>query len=90
MDAMTRNRDVNWVAHCRANVSHAISTILACSRAIVMGRRKSYRSGGPFRWRRAVEVSDAVTTCLIGRYGAAFSIWVALISALPTFSSQRA
>ena len=37
----TRRREVSWVPHCRANVSPATSIARECSRARVMGRRKS-------------------------------------------------
>ena len=37
----TRTFAVSWVPHCRAKVSNASSSTLACSRARVVGRRKS-------------------------------------------------
>ncbi len=51
-----RNREPSWVAHCRAKVSNAISSMRVCSRLISGGAEKSKLVTSPRRLRR-VEAS---------------------------------
>src|SRR5665647_149710 len=65
----TRTFAVSWVPHWRANVSKATSRTRECSRASVVGRRKSYTSTVPacFAGRPLLNCSWTVTVGTIGR-----------------------